>query len=530
MLHFLLLLLSLISTSSSLPSPPSDSSVPKEDPITLIDRTCSLSKNECVLGLAVWCSLSPSTFPLLNYTLTVDDTTFTIDVFGDIYNQLSSPHLPFHPKYHIPKVSDIVGNDVNDHIYNAIIDQVETAIPIAAVNNNVLVYAPVGGIGWVVLKIAEPDYCPEIFDRDPRASRLCSESNDLISAAMTAAHDSGSSLFGAAWRPNWESTDVIHSTSLLSTSTSPHSPLCSCDEMFTCLCQPSQSFEGVLPPSINLLGMVIHKSDISTVQPLSIISKASAPSSRGVTLFCPTDETHPLVTHVINAIKFAESSGRISDIKFDGKAMTKKGNRLLLNFLCSSAHPFSPHRYLEVGAYRGSSLVSCLSGNQGALERADSIDSFVAHMDEGETPEVAADFVRNAANAVAEGTPFDLEMRDFRDGEMIVDIGGKSAGSIDVYLFDGPHSRRDHSDAFLRYDSIMSDVFIAIIDDWNLKPVRLGTQDAFKTLGYKVLYQRQVYDYDGTWHSGIGVFVIQRNSEQDVEMLGEDCIFSNGAA
>ena len=46
---------------------------------------------------------------------------------------------------------------------------------------------------------------------------------------------------------------------------------------------------------------------------------------------------------------------------------------------------------------------------------------------------------------------------------------------INVYIYDGAHSQKDQSDAFLVFDAVLDDLFVAIVDDWDYEEARLGT-------------------------------------------------------
>ena len=55
-----------------------------------------------------------------------------------------------------------------------------------------------------------------------------------------------------------------------------------------------------------------------------------------------------------------------------------------------------------------------------------------------------------------------------RDGPM------PSPGPFNLYLYDGAHEHEDQAKAFYHYDSQLTDVFIAVIDDWNYFSVQTG--------------------------------------------------------
>ena len=275
--------------------------------------------------------------------------------------------------------------------------------------------------------------------------------------------------------------------------------------------------------------------------------RTAPPSNRGATVVCPGHEQDPLVRHVAAAVAHAENPSSSVPPSIEslqpatGERMTLAANRMLLSQLCSAGHPLAPRvRYLEIGAYRGSSLAAAVAGNGASLSRADSVDSFEEFIEDGFTPEQGKELVLGVGVRAAQGgrTEVNVHNLDFRDPGLIEGLkaqggGGEGGGGVGVYLFDGPHSRTDHADAFLLYDGVMEDTFIAVIDDWSLSPVREGTRDAFSLLGYRVLYQRLVSppSYGAfiksadLWHSGIGVFVLRKKSggddaEEDTEEEG----------
>lgn len=85
---------------------------------------------------------------------------------------------------------------------------------------------------------------------------------------------------------------------------------------------------------------------------------------------------------------------------------------------------------------------------------------------------------------------------------------------VNIYFYDGGHARQDQANAFLYYNNILDDVFIAIVDDWNWDDVRNGTFDAFKELGYQILYEVSLpSDGNGDiskWWNGLYVAVIRK--------------------
>ena len=87
------------------------------------------------------------------------------------------------------------------------------------------------------------------------------------------------------------------------------------------------------------------------------------------------------------------------------------------------------------------------------------------------------------------------------------------------YFYDAGHLEQDQYDAFVKYDDLLDDVFVAIVDDWNCcnsPQVAKGTNDAFRDLGYIVHYGEvlgggiTLNAPDNPWHNGLYVAVVER--------------------
>lgn len=164
--------------------------------------------------------------------------------------------------------------------------------------------------------------------------------------------------------------------------------------------------------------------------------------------------------------------------------------------------------YLETGAWKGSTFISAMYKNFNAKGTA--IENFCG-----------GDYVRLA---FAENTSKFLNDVKWKLLEMdcmslaIPDFTHK----IDIYFYDGPYEHEDQRYAFTSMNKNLSDIFIAIIDDWNWSYVRSGTRQAFEELNYKIaqeweffttgdVYQSSIGDkQQGTWWNGMYIGVIKK--------------------
>lgn len=84
---------------------------------------------------------------------------------------------------------------------------------------------------------------------------------------------------------------------------------------------------------------------------------------------------------------------------------------------------------------------------------------------------------------------------------------------FDIYFYDGHHSEENQYKAFKVYDHLLSDVFIAIVDDWAWPQVKAGTFRAFDELGYQIIKKFEIdtieRDPHGYWN-GLIVALIRK--------------------
>jgi hypothetical protein len=159
--------------------------------------------------------------------------------------------------------------------------------------------------------------------------------------------------------------------------------------------------------------------------------------------------------------------------------------------------------YLEIGTYKGSTLVSALHGNEKIINRALAIDNFTEF--DGPRQELH--------NNVENFIDYSTFRFDFIDGDCWAEAVNLT-GTFNIYFYDGHHEEEDQYKAFTEYNHLLESPHIAVIDDYNWGPVRAGTERAFKDLNYRVargweLPARYNGDVQQWWH-GLGVFIIEK--------------------
>jgi Methyltransferase domain len=168
-------------------------------------------------------------------------------------------------------------------------------------------------------------------------------------------------------------------------------------------------------------------------------------------------------------IRVAFNSTMTGDSKVSAEVLNLKGMsgrkyRIFINNLISVIEDL---RYLEVGAWMGSTLCSAIYKNK---VRALAIDNW------SQFGGPAAQFFENIGRFKGDATVSFLDS-DFR----AVNFDG--LGKFNVYLFDGPHTMNDQYQGLSAAQPALDDRFVLIVDDWNWKQVRNGTMKAVKELG-----------------------------------------------
>lgn len=173
--------------------------------------------------------------------------------------------------------------------------------------------------------------------------------------------------------------------------------------------------------------------------------------------------------------------------------------RRLLNWLCSTGGV----NYLEIGAHRGSTFIPALWNNDAAGTCIDIWDSHWALNDAQRS-----DLEANLKLWLPE-RKINIIEHDMFDVKMVYLIP-----DVDVFFYDGPHSREGQYQAFVHYDKIFAQRFVAVVDDWNNIEAKEETRRAFKDLGYRVEAE---WELPGTpprdearWWNGLWVGIVEK--------------------
>jgi len=211
------------------------------------------------------------------------------------------------------------------------------------------------------------------------------------------------------------------------------------------------------------------------------------------------DRKEQLIQHVCNSIEYARQEvSKLTQPLLEIHGMSSRKVRHLLNNLCT----LKDGTYLEIGCFKGSTLLSAIYQNQGTLKDVVAIDNWL----EFGGPKAA--FMHNVTQYATqpirfyEADCFSVNLKTFYH-------------PINLYFYDGRHREVDQKAAFTYFDPIFDDIFIAVVDDWNWQQVRDGTWAAMQELGYNILYQQELFTPDlkqnsESWWNGVFIAVIEK--------------------
>lgn len=210
-----------------------------------------------------------------------------------------------------------------------------------------------------------------------------------------------------------------------------------------------------------------------------------------------------LIAHVKSSIENAKQGiSQLSQEVLEIPGMSSAKVRHLLNNLCQK----DDVRYLEIGCWKGSTWISAMFGNENSVRHAVAIDNWSQFSGpEGEFLANCARFLPCFNFDYYSADCFSLKVEELFDEP------------VNIYFYDGEHSALSQELAFTYYNKVLDDLFIAIVDDWNWSKVREGTQEAFKKLGYQILYDISLpAKFAGdteNWWNGIYVAVIRKEKK-----------------
>jgi predicted O-methyltransferase YrrM len=196
---------------------------------------------------------------------------------------------------------------------------------------------------------------------------------------------------------------------------------------------------------------------------------------------------------------------RFGDVLADVPGMATEHKLTLLNL--AAAHLGPGEAYLEVGSFKGLSLIGAMLGNPG--RRFYAIENFLEFNPDGtaraELEANLARWVGPGRVGVLEGDCFDL----LRSGTGLEEPVG-------VYFYDGAHGRLPHYLALGVAERWLADRALVVIDDASW-PIVARATDRYVAAhpGYRLLFDLAAdHEEDPRWWNGVRVYAFERPRAQ----------------
>ncbi len=214
------------------------------------------------------------------------------------------------------------------------------------------------------------------------------------------------------------------------------------------------------------------------------------------------------VTPLVSSVQLAFSEALAGKSAIDERALRIGGmsggryRRFINNLVRNTPDP----RYLEVGAWKGSTLCAAINGNSVRSTVIDNWSQFGGPRDK---------FIANVVQFKTPKAYVNIIEQDFRK------VNFAELGTFNIYLFDGPHEAVDQYDGIVIAQPALDHEFVLIIDDWNWSQVREGTFKALNDLNLGILFaleirttldntQPALIGWESEWHNGYFIAVMER--------------------
>lgn len=177
----------------------------------------------------------------------------------------------------------------------------------------------------------------------------------------------------------------------------------------------------------------------------------------------------------------------------------------LLNRLVAGMAPGD--RYLEIGTFKGRTLLSAAYGNKGKVCYAcDKFRFWGKHTGWGfDARRALYGNIARYRTTSAEIRFFEMTSRALFDRRLV-------QGPIGVYFYDGDHSYRGTHHGVVSAAPLLAHRSILLMDDWNDPIIRRATYAGIVDAGLDIVWERGLKgDHsERGWWNGLGVFYLEK--------------------
>jgi len=210
------------------------------------------------------------------------------------------------------------------------------------------------------------------------------------------------------------------------------------------------------------------------------------------------------------ALMILSETNDLEDVKHlvevEGMSSPKICN--LLNLLVKNLDP--EEHYLEIGTWKGLTLLSAAIGNQGKVCFA--CDKFRFW---GRFTGWGYKAKRALYSNIEQYRDRCAEIRFFEmNSNTLFKRGLDRTSPIGIYFYDGDHSYQGTYKGIMSAVPLLNEKATLLVDDWKIQKIQKATYQAINDTGLKILWERSLMgsctDDEATWWNGIGVFYLAR--------------------
>lgn len=197
------------------------------------------------------------------------------------------------------------------------------------------------------------------------------------------------------------------------------------------------------------------------------------------------------------AYQYAEAQQDLPDEVYKIHGMSSPKSRTFFNRLAGNIGG----RYMEVGSWKGSTLISAGYGNQEKIDELISIENF-------SQPHGSHQFKSEFFSNI-EKFQHQLPKTTILDKSCWT-VDPKEIGPVDIYFYDGDHSTESQAMAFTHFKPCITPNTIVIVDDWEFRggtTIQPGTYQGLEKAGLRIRYSKIIPSGDDWWF-GFGIFIL----------------------
>lgn len=172
-------------------------------------------------------------------------------------------------------------------------------------------------------------------------------------------------------------------------------------------------------------------------------------------------------------------------------------------------------RYLEVGTYRGRTLISAAYENRGKIcigcDRFRFWGRFTG-------PGFLAKRALYQNIKRYEVGSAEIEFHPVSSRRLFAER--RVTGPVGVYFYDGDHSYESTFHGIVSAVPLLSERAVILVDDWNDPVIRMATDDAFSRAELRELWRRELPgDHsERGWWNGLGAFFVEQSQSTSVHI------------